>query len=106
MIKNKAVVLILIILVYVVSFGAAQAAGQTYEKKEIVQQNPDAEADRALEILPEKGTKIKSAAKEEVEKLEAGSETDKAVEEANKQSAEDENKRLQRNIAEDKLLGQ
>ena len=103
--KNRAIVLILFILVSAVSFGVAQAAGQTYEKKEIVQQNPDAEADQALGILPEKGKKVKSAAKEEAEKFEAKSETDKAVEEVNKRLAEDEKKRLQRNITEDKLLG-
>ena len=104
--KNKQMILIFLIVIAAVSFGVARAAGQTYQTKEAVQQSSDAEADQALGVLPENDKKVKSAAKEATEKLKASSETDEAIQEANKAFAEDEKKRLERNITEDQLAGQ
>ena len=105
--KTKAIVLFLFIIVSAVSFGVACAAGQTYQKKEVVQPSPDAEADEALGVLTEKKPqKIKSAAKEALEKIKAETQADEAIREAEKRQAEEERKRLQHSVNEDKKIGQ
>ena len=105
--KNKTIVVISFIFVSAVSFDVARAAGQTFETKETAQRGSDAKADEALGVLTEKKPKkTKSAAKEALEKLKAQNQAEDAIREAEKRQAEEERKRLQHSIIEDKKIGQ
>ena len=106
-IKAMALFLFIFIAVSAVSFGVARAASQTSQTKEAAQRNPDAEADEALGVLTEKKPKkIKSAAKEAIEKLKTQNQAQDAIREVEKRQAEEERKRLQHSIIEDKKIGQ
>lgn len=101
----RAVLILLFSLSYF-SLDAARAAGQTYkeEKKEEKKPSTEADVDAQLGVLPD-NKKDKSAAEKEAERLEALTKKDTGLEEANKRLQEDERKRIERSVIEDKLGG-
>ncbi len=101
-------VLILIFSLSFFSLDAARAAGQTYKaEKKVEEKKPSTEADvdAQLGVLSGKKT-VKSAAEKEAERLEAQAKKDTGLEEANRKLMEEERKRIERSVIEDKLSGQ
>ncbi len=91
---------ILLILLFSLSYFSLDAA-RAAEKKP----STEADVDTQLGVLPGK-KKVKSAAEKEAERLEAQTKKDTGLEEANKKLLEEQRKRIERSVIEDKLSGQ
>ncbi|GEM_PF-4003156 len=108
MTKKIRILLVLLFSLSYFSLDAARAAGQTYKaEKKVEEKKPSTEADvdAQLGVLSGK-KKVKSAAEKEAERLEAQTKKDTGLAEADKKLMEEERKRIERSVIEDKLSGQ
>ena len=86
------------------SMNGACASGQAYQNSDKTP-SPDAKADKAMGVLPAKGSKSQTPLEKEAARIAAQNQSETALKEQNEKQAEEERKRINRQVAEDKLIG-